>query len=257
MRTESSSFLRILLSLLLVWLASSAQAQETHPPLRVLLIGNSYTYYHDLGTKLLWLLESAGRPADVVTVADGGLQLQDHRRLGSLRTAPGPWDFVVLQGQSRMPIRYPRKMSMHAGALVSDVRDMGAEPVFFMTWPRAGSPENREPIASVYRRLAKAHGARLAPVGVAFGLVRQANEQLHDTLYDPDGSHPAPLGTWLTALTLCETLLGIDARRFSQIPDLDATTLRSLSEAAHQAVMETRGNAAQVPQPLQQPRSHD
>ncbi len=211
------------------------------------MIGNSYTYYNDLGTKLLRLMELAGRQADIVTVADGGLRFDDHRQLGSLRTAPGPWNFVVLQGQSRMPIRYPQKMAMHAGALVSEVKKMGAEPVFFMTWPNFGRFKDGERVASVYRELAKAHDARLAPIGLAFEAARVSEPELYPNLYDPDGSHPGDTGSWLAAMVIFETVTELDGRTLKgsePLEGLDQDTFRRLAVLAHGAVEDLREHQA-------------
>ncbi|MCG8456371.1 MAG: hypothetical protein MI919_08815, partial [Holophagales bacterium] len=135
--------------------------------LRVLLLGNSYTYYHQLDRKLDHLLDAAGFDGEVARVAEGGFRLQDHLEQVSLEKHPGSFDAVVLQGQSRMPLRQPAALRRHAGELVGEIRARGAEPVFFQTWPRRHRPADGPVIAEVYRGLAESHDSRWAPVGRA------------------------------------------------------------------------------------------
>src|SRR5688572_18130809 len=90
--------------------AGDTPAPATRPvrsakPLRVLFIGNSYTFFNGgLGTLVQQLALSAkhGRPLDFVEVTKGGQTLEGHwkdgRALAAIRR--GGWDVVVLQEHS-------------------------------------------------------------------------------------------------------------------------------------------------------------
>src|SRR5687768_13654297 len=80
-------------------------------PLRVLFIGNSYTYYNDLPSVIADLAHDAreARPILAEQLTVGGATLESHLeggeavrriRAGSSR---GAWDLVVLQEQSTRP----------------------------------------------------------------------------------------------------------------------------------------------------------
>ena len=52
-------------------------------------------------------------------------------------------------------------------------------------------------ITSVYSKLAKEKGAEIVPVGTAWQIARKVRPDA--SLYIADGSHPSPLGTFLSA----------------------------------------------------------
>jgi hypothetical protein len=204
--------------------------------LRILLLGNSYTFFNHLGDKLDFLLEQSGRPAEIVTVAQGGLKLGDHLQRGHLHKVSGPWSFVALQGQSQMPLRHPDGLAGPLAELVTGIEALDARPVLFMTWPRLARPEDGDGIARLYRRLADQHEALLAPVGEAFEQVRTADPGLHRRLSHRDGSHPSPYGTWLAALVFYGTLTGDDPRQLEPPTFIDAEAFEALARTAHQVL---------------------
>merc|ERR1719277_229554 len=80
----------------------------------------------------------------------------------------------------------------------------------------------------------------VAPVGNAFGLVYDdvvragenpaAPTSLFHRLYDPDGTHPSPLGTYLAACVLHASITGQTPRGLpsaSGISEAEASILRS------------------------------
>lgn len=226
--------------------ADAVRTQETAPEtLRILLLGNSYTFFNHLGDKLDFLLEQSGRSTEVVTVAQGGLKLGDHLQRGHLRRVSGPWDFVALQGQSQMPLRDPDGLAGPLAELVSGIEALDARPVLFMTWPRLTRPADGDDIARVYRRLSDQHGALLAPVGEAFEQVRAADPELHRRLYHRDGSHPSPYGTWLAALVFYGALTGDDPHQLRPPDFIDAEVFETLARIAHRV---TRSEASAPPE---------
>lgn len=80
----------------------------------------------------------------------------------------------------------------------------------------------------------------LLPAGTAWASVLQENPEVE--IYDRDGAHPAPLGTYLAGITIYETLTGHDTRELSAravvngvVLSEPANTIRLLQEAAHSA----------------------
>ena len=74
--------------------------------MRILMLGNSFTYYHDMPQMLAALLQ-----AEVVSITKGGARLKEHLRKETelqVRTEEAllqsKWDFVILQEQSSAPI---------------------------------------------------------------------------------------------------------------------------------------------------------
>lgn len=193
--------------------------RRPEPPLRVLFIGNSYTYFNNLPEIVgdFARLANTSRELRIESVVRGGATLRDHWNDGAAlaRLRSGPWDFVVLQEQSmlgvalqdgRPTINDPAFFHHHARLFVDQVKAAGATPVFFLTWSRRASPELQDRLTSAYQSIASATGARLAAVGAAWQEVRRRRPSLE--LYDRDGTHPSPTGSYLAAATIWSTITG-------------------------------------------------
>ena len=211
--------------------------------LSVLFIGNSLTYYNDLPATLSGIAASAGDRIRTDMVAGPRQSLMDHLRVDGAAEAAirrGGWDYVVLQEGSSGD-------SASRATLVDAVREFdvlvraaGARTALYMVWPPAAQPEDFCPTGAAYADAAAAVGGVLLPAGTAWESVLQQNPGVE--LYDRDGAHPAPLGTYLAAITIYETLTGHDARALTARAVVNgvalsepASTVRLLQEAAHSA----------------------
>lgn len=243
--------------------------------LRVLFVGNSYTYYNNLPA----ILEDLGRarPADPTIetgmIVEGGATLLEHaeneRTLRAIRV--GAWDHVVLQAQSAFGnvhlvngeyrIVDPGGFYRGATALVSRAREVGARPLLLQHWRRRDAPDrDHRKIAHAFMHLGRRLGVRVAPVGVAWEEVRDADAS-NIELYAEDGSHPAPGGSYLGAAVLYEVLTGrsplglpgeargppVNVESGEVVGDSSATLVRlttdgaeTLRTAAHAAVRRLR-----------------
>lgn len=224
------------------------------PPasLRVLFIGNSYTFYNDLPALIARMGAAAARAGrgpeiavDSVTV--GGASMRNHWDTGTApaRIMVGPWDAVVLQGQSVEPVLNPsefRTYSLRLGGLAST---HGARPVFFATWPRragdalyaqpwsGGTPQGfNTRMHAAYAEVAAMTSGGLAAVGDAWMRALDARPTID--LYDPDGSHPSAAGSWLAACVLYRALTNTPApaeteTAVTSLPLADVGFLRGIS----------------------------
>jgi hypothetical protein len=218
------------LALLLVWglvcapLASAEPpAPEPSPsarPLRVLFIGNSYTYNNNLPALVEGLAASATPPVRLKTraVTQPGVRLQQHWERGEALAAlrQSPWDYVVLQEQStlgllliegRHEVNDP-ELAFHpyARRFAEEARKVGAQPLFLLTWARRDTPESQSRLTQAYMSVARELGAPIIPAGLAWARARE--EDPSAVLYHRDGSHPSAAGSYLTASTLYTTLTG-------------------------------------------------
>ena len=206
------------LSLVIAVLAGCARAEPLPPPVRVLFIGNSYTYVNDLPHRFAELAQAGRHPVIVDMAAPGGWTLQQHA--GSAETSrkieESPWAFVILQEQSIVPaVPQAREAGMYPAVrrLATAIRSHGSEPVLYLTWARRdGLADNgfadfgamQAAITDGYLHIANELDLRVAAAGEAWRLARR---EIPDApLFDGDGSHPAPAGTYLTACVLYATL---------------------------------------------------
>jgi hypothetical protein len=176
----------------------------------ILFIGNSYTYVNDLPGTLAELSRADGHPLWVESVVAAGLTLEQHWGGGSgeavKKIAERRWSWVVLQEQSLRPIEAPEKLVEFTRLLDARIKASGARTALYVTWPRSNAPANQAKLTEAYARAARETGATLVPVGVAWALALAERPSL--ALYDEDGSHPSPRGTYLAALTFRAVLLG-------------------------------------------------
>lgn len=224
--------LSLFLSVAMLWLwglvwapLAAAEPPASEPPaperpLHVLFIGNSYTYNNNLPALVEGLAASATPPLRLKTraVTQPGVRLQQHWDRGDALAAlrQGHWDYVVLQEQStlgllliegRHEVNDP-ELAFHpyARRFAEEARKVGAQPLFLLTWARRDTPESQARLTQAYMSVARELGAPIIPAGLAWARARQ--EDPSAVLYHEDGSHPSPLGSYLTASTLYTTLTG-------------------------------------------------
>ncbi len=193
-------------------------ADEKHPPpIRVLFIGNSYTHSNNLPEMVSTL--SGGR-IDARMVARGGATLQ---QLWDLGEAPatireGKWDWVVIQEHSLLGgmridgveyVNEPDFFYDNVRLFDAEIRKAKARTLLYMTWARRVSPQQQTHLTHAYLTIAQELNLAVAPVGVAWQKVREADPSI--LLHAADGTHPSPVGTYLSACVFVNAILGAKA----------------------------------------------
>lgn len=218
------------------------------PPIRMLFIGNSYTFANDL-PGMLAKLSNDGRQSRIIHAQEtpGGCTFERHLADGraAKRITAGRWDYVVLQEQSQMPVVDPARTITCGRELDRLVRAAGARTLFFETWARAAQPEMQAGLSATYAELARRSppavnggaGATVVPVGEAWR--RGLELSPPPTLHAADGSHPSPAGTYLAACVFYgvvhgESPVGLSGR----CAGLDDAAARRLQEVAWATVSE-------------------
>lgn len=175
-------------------------------PVHVLFVGNSLTAANDLPGTVAAL---AGGRIATGSIAPGGFALEDHWAAGTARSvmASGDWDVVVMQqGPSSLPDSRANLVEW-ARRWADEARAHGVRPAVLTVWPEAYRASYAFGLViGSYRAAAAASRSLLLPAGVAWRLALRRSPKL--PLYGPDGFHPSPLGTYLTALVVCRGLLG-------------------------------------------------
>lgn len=213
--------------------------------LRVLFIGNSYTYVNDLPTWVHRLGDSSGvASVEVSSVTAGGATLaQQVSSTGAVdRIREAGWTHVVIQGQSVEPLLDPASFEAAAATLAAEAKKVGATPVFYETWARApgdlvysqpwsgGTPPAMQAgLRAGYQKVAAAAGGAVAPAGDAWE--KTLADQPSLVIFQPDGSHPSIHGTYLVACVFHAKLTGKSpvgiADRPPEISAGDAATLQA------------------------------
>ena len=84
-----------------------------------------------------------------------------------------------------------------------EIKQQGAEPVFYMTWSRENSRDQQKYLTYAYMTIVKELNSKIAPVGLVWDKLR-GNSDIN--LYEKDGSHPSASGSYLAATTLFATI---------------------------------------------------
>ena len=199
---------RRFLALLFVALPSASVHCAEPPPrvVRVLFIGNSYTYANDLPGIVAQLLAPRGIRLEHESVTPGGAALekqwQDGKAVGAIQK--GKWDFVVLQEQSVRPFRDREAMFRAARSLHAEIAKAGAKTLLYETWAAKAAPDEQAKLTDAYETLARELGATVVPAGEAWKRAISDGLELHG----PDGRHPSRLGSYLAACLFARVISG-------------------------------------------------
>ena len=182
--------------------------------MKVLMLGNSFTFFHDMPGILASLLN-----AEVDSVTRGGAylyQMLDEQDELCPKVCEAinrqKWDYIVLQEQSNTPALRPDRFHPSVAKLCEMIRKNGATPVLYATWAyREGSEklastnlsfdEMDAALYAAYHNAAEENGALIADVGKAFAQLRSI---IH--VYEPDDYHPSEAGSVLAAHVIGKVL---------------------------------------------------
>ena len=172
---------------------------------RILFLGNSHTYLHDVPGILQALAAAAGpEPLAVATDAPANYALIDHAN-GSApdKITRGNWSMVILQqgwtpaGPCRDTLRLATRI------LEGKARGSGAQVGVYQVWTPTNRPEHLPGTIRSYELAADDVSAMLFPAAAAFRNALQRDPSL--SLY-LDGMHASREGAYLVALVMYATV---------------------------------------------------
>ena len=178
--------------------------------MRVLFIGNSFTARNDVPGLVAAMAAERGHRLEHQLISAGGASLRAHWNKGEARQAilAAPWDTVVLQEQSTLPVKNANRMHENVRLFDELIRGAGARTALYLTWARKHAPESQAAITSAYRSIGSELGALVVPVGEAWERLLANRQAGVPELYDKDGSHPSVAGSYLAACVFYATLFG-------------------------------------------------
>lgn len=242
-RTVRCVFLFLNLCLLVACTSSPETPLPEEGGVRVLFIGNSFTYWNDLPRTIADLAKSLNEtPMVYREVAKPDYSLEDHwfDKVEEVINQGG-WNLVVMQqGPSSHP-KSRKNLRYWTARYDALIKAAGARSALYQVWPayryRKGFTAARES----YRQAALDVDGIFIPAGEAWRTAWFADSSLD--LYGPDGIHPSRLGTYLVALVHFELIYN---RPATDLPDIaivngrqlraPAATVAMLQEAAHATV---------------------
>lgn len=189
---------------------------------KILFVGNSYTFFHDMPTKIFAPLANALEPWEVTEVTKGGYHLlqfadpnneQGKRLRATIKDKH--FDVAVLQDHSLAAVLWQEEFDESVAQLTNLLRPNVDNFVLFATWGRkTGCPtldelgltsaQMTDVIAQAYDRVAAKYGSTVAHVGKAFAEYASLHPECE--LYFEDMHHPSELGSVLAAQTILNVI---------------------------------------------------
>ncbi len=208
----------------------------------VLFIGNSYTHSNDLPGIVETIGDANGVSIDTTMIAPGGTFLHEHRANPEVVAAiqSGDFDTVIFQEQSVAPsvLAFAQENTLPAAESLDTIADnSGVRVIWFQTWGHVnGFPSEghssyesmQAAIVNTYDAIAQRNGGTIARVGETWS---RARETAGTPLYDPDGTHPSPSGSYLAAIEITESIMGHPIAEAPAIDTVDARTAQALANS--------------------------
>jgi hypothetical protein len=184
-----------------------AQSIPTH---RLLFVGNSLTYTHDLPRLVETAATVRGMHIETTMLAKPGYAIVDHWADGVVQglISSGNYDFVIIQqGPSSQQDGY--QMLVNAGRQYSDLAQAhGAKLAYFMVWPSRQYYHTFAGVIANYTAGAQANDAILCPVGQVWKDHFDATGDF--SYYGADNFHPSRQGSQVAAEVILDSLFAGD-----------------------------------------------
>src|SRR6056297_239288 len=199
----------LVLLMLLAQMSTRAQSDT----LKVLFVGNSFTYFYNLPQVVSAMAQEQGSAIMTRQSTVGGANLEQHwkeeRGTQTRRLIPSEsWDYVVFNNHSMSSLRDSAAFMEYGKKFAQLVYEQGAKPVFMMTWAYDSNPLMQDPVAKAYRKLAEETQSVCFPAGMLFANARQLRPDL-DLFFDD--KHPSELGTYMLGLAFTRFFTGKEA----------------------------------------------
>ena len=186
--------------------------------MRILFIGNSATYVHDIPETLARLASEAGFPTEAVRIVKGGWRLSQHAEAESraLAEIEKGYDLVVLQDNGNCIENDERRAASVAASeiLCKAARESGAKVYFYVRPPYGYEAFGRSPVEECrefdrfFTEIADREGAVCAYVNRAF---EYAIENTTIRLWGDDNAHTSEAGAYLAVCVIFATVYGKSA----------------------------------------------
>jgi hypothetical protein len=194
----------ILIILFICIYGQSSFAQVEKDTLRVLFVGNSFTYFYNLPQVLNAMSEFSEKVhIETRTSLVGGSRISQHlNQEKGTQTVEilnnQTFDYVVINHHSLATNDDADSFFEVSKKMVELVRSKNAVPVFMMTWAYHSNPLMIKNIATAYDDMGKRLGVDVVPCGNLFTEVRTWRPDLN--MFDDDDKHPSKHGTYLNGL---------------------------------------------------------
>lgn len=228
--------------------------------MKVLFVGNSYTYFNELWTLFKGLAASGGYEVETDEVTPGGYFLEwhadDNNEYGAKVNGflnENQYDVIFLQEQSVRPAKEPLAFYQSVRVLYEKIKktQKNARVILYQTWGRRKDEDcvlkengwTNEQMTKLlkesYRAIAKELKLEVSPVGDAFFALHNDEKYSFIELYNPDKTHPSLEGSYLAAACHYAVVFGKSPVNLSYKGGIeDENVVHILQQTAYEAVKE-------------------
>lgn len=202
--------LKYLLIIIFVFgISNFTVAQVKQDTLRVLFVGNSYTFTSNMPHLVSLISNKTNTKLITSKSTAGGATLKDHwthkKGLSTKKDIKnGNYDVVIIQEHSMGTIEKKADFLDYSKKFCDLIKSTGAKPYLFVTWALKKVPQYQDTITKVYKEAAQLNNCNLILVGEAWQLAYRLRPDIE--LFKQDGTHPSDLGAFLTACVFVNTL---------------------------------------------------
>jgi len=178
---------------------------------KVLMIGNSFTFYWNLPQVIECMLNAQNTSFEVDQKTIGGSNLGKHWLLNSEKDySINSYDYLVLNDHSTNPLEKIDSCAKYIKLFTELAKKSNTTPLVYGTWEYPylkDISKNRKPnTMGILDSLAKINNAVYIPVGNAFNYIE--NNYPNINLYMDDNKHPSPNATYLASCVFYSMITG-------------------------------------------------
>ena len=185
--------------------------------MKILFIGNSYTYYNDMPKMFEKIATDNGKDVQTFSVTKGGRKLIEHinaddeysHKIDEL-IENHKFDICFIQEQSFLPLINDKLFTDGVLSVAEKIKNSVNKIILYATWGRKDGHSILEQynwtnksmtfdLANAYKKAAELIGADMSYVGLNFYDVYGNHKEIN--LYDEDLTHPSYEGSCLAMLT--------------------------------------------------------
>ncbi len=175
--------------------------------MKILFIGNSHTYYNDMVHTFARVCHANGTEIHTTMLTSPGKSLLWHSEEPDVRfnILFGGYDYIVLQDAAH-PFAGEEALLKGAQKLKEFIDKTSSKTVLYMTWAEKRFPQNQTIMSEAYYSVALKTNSLLAPVGEHWQKVLAKSPDIE--LFDNDGEHASPFGSFLVSRVIYKTIFG-------------------------------------------------
>lgn len=185
---------------------------------RILILGNSLTFYNDSPALLADMLKQADPDGNyfITSAAWPGFTLENHLAKKEVQDLLAQkWNTIILQGHSGAAFEPKGYLFASIQQMLPLVEKSHAKPIIIMTYADKFYFNNQSVISQSYREASDNLKVPTIATGDMFFYIQETCPDIE--LYSKDLHHPGPNGTFIYCLSLFKQLFGDD--KFAKLAD--------------------------------------